>query len=135
MKYAGSYTQRDHAEGKAALNRIVKTVSKKKMKFTGSYTQRERAERQAALNCIIKTASKIDNAADMQHLLLVIQQIQHTCSGKYSRAELWRSYIFSFALYNDDINELERMYNMIVYISRTKQRQAERAAKQSKETA
>lgn len=105
------------------------------MKYTGSYTQRERAERKAALNRIVKTASKIDNAADMQHLLLVVQQIQHKSSGKYNRAEFWRNWIFSFALYTDDINELERMYNMVVYISRTKQRQAERAAKQSKETA
>ena len=105
------------------------------MKFTGSYTQRERAERKAALNRIIKTASKIDNAVDMQHLSLIVQQIQHKSSRTENRAELFRNFIFSYALYTDDIVELERMYNMVVYVSATQQRQAERAAKQAKKTA
>lgn len=100
------------------------------MKYTGTYTNRKQVQRRVTLSRIIRTAAKIESADTMNRLLLITRQMQHTDSGNPSRAEQLRDWINVWTVYHDDIGELQRIFDMVFYISRTKQRQAERAAQQ-----
>lgn len=99
------------------------------MKYTGTYTQREQAQRKAALRRIVRTAAQIGSADDMNRLLIVTRQMQHRDSGKASEAELLRDMINVRTVYHDDIEELKLMFGLVNQVATMKARHAQEAAK------
>ena len=97
------------------------------MRYIGTTANRTQVQCTAALRHIVRTAAQIGSADTMNRLLLITRQMQHIDSGNASRAEQLRDWINVWTVYHDDIGELQRMFDMVFYISRTKQRQAERA--------
>lgn len=89
------------------------------MKYTGTYSKRRQAQRQAAFKQLIRTANSITSAIQMKHV----------DSGKANRYEELRDTISSWTMCHDDLEELEDMTKLIVYVATRKARQAQRARK------
>lgn len=99
------------------------------MKYTGPYKQREQAQRKVTLSRIIRIAARIESTDTLTRLLLVTQQIQHTDSGRATKAEKIRDIINIWTVYHDDIEELELMKGLVIEVATMKARKAQRVVR------